>query len=337
MQMAASLYNDRRMPTNSSAPLPPHDTSLVRVEIYRGLERLEAPLTRFVLLCIESLLSSRAFLTLLAETTDVLPSDASPAQIDKLTTEIQNVIQKKNPLALESRSFPKPSTWARTSRTSSGASMYISVALVSALEDTSTAAPNAPLLATLALTAISHQLAHWIRCLLKLPLTPPMRHVSRFCSYGKNGTDDQIYGESGYALEAALWGGVVTALLPSKNDTQDGGHISAVELLCLEAGPLWSADEFRKGNGPPTKEYELATLHLSQRLHMIEDRKPLKFPLFDLASLALVGHEYDTYHRMRGECEGEASAAQRLLYGMRRPSACNSDVDPGSFVAFVNV
>ncbi|KAJ7272686.1 hypothetical protein B0H12DRAFT_1091539 [Mycena haematopus] len=322
--------------SSSCAPPSPHDTSAVRVEIYRGVDRLKAPLTQFAIECTQSLLAYRPFLALLAENTDIIPKNASPAQVDGYISKVQKLLQKNNPVAFQSCAFPKASTWARTSRTSSGTFMYLSSALVSALEDTSAAALNAPLLVTLAVTTIAHEVTHWVRFLLNIPITPPTRHVSRFCSRGSNDADDDIHGESGYALEAALWGGVVTALFKYKHDI-DGGHISAVQALCLEARPLWSVDQFKNNNGPPTKEYLPPTLHLLRRLHRIKDGEFLSFPLFDISTLTVIGHghEYNGYYRTRGECEEKDDVSMERLYGQRRPSACGKDDDPDSFPAFV--
>ncbi|KAJ6485857.1 hypothetical protein C8R45DRAFT_284665 [Mycena sanguinolenta] len=247
--MDATDFHNLGAPTLTAAP-PPGSASPLEIVIFRGAESLNAPLTRFVKECVVNLLSTRAFLALLAKCMDFLPDNASP-DIEALTMRIEAVVEDNSPIMLECQAFDKSSTLGRTVRSASSGliSVYISEALATAVEVTPLDAPKSPLLATLAVTKIVHQLCHWIRFLLSDSLPPLTQHVSH-----------SAYRESGYALETAMWGGVVTAMFQSEEDTLRGGQVSRMNALCLEASPPWSAEGIRDNGGPPPTEYCLGEL-----------------------------------------------------------------------------
>ncbi|KAF7370882.1 hypothetical protein MSAN_00722100 [Mycena sanguinolenta] len=295
------------------------------MRIFRGVESLNAPLTQFVRQCVVNLLSNRAFLALLANCMGFLPDSASPADIDALTMKIKALIEEHNPILLECQVFDEPSTWGRTVRTASGMiSVYISKALTTALEVTPLDAPNSPLLATLAVTKIVHQLCHWMRFLLSGPMATPTPHVSH-----------SAYEESGYALEIATSQLLSINYFRNEEHTLTGGQVSRVKALCLEAGPLWTAEQIKCNDGPPPTEYCLVDIELGKRLFRMKDGEELSFPMFNIANLDVVGKhwEYDMCYRVRDQCKGEEQAPPRVLYGLRRPSSCRDDRDEGVSVS----
>jgi hypothetical protein len=191
--------------TTSPAPMS--------IRFYRGMDRLEAPLTQVVREAIAGLLNSLPFMILLARAIDIIAIGASPSDVAAAASKLSTLFQKHSPLFLSPRPFGKASKYSKTEFSASGISLQISDSLIMAVESTPISADNAPFLATLAVATITHQLAHWARGHLKLPITPPTSHVSRFCSTVTEDTGARtIHGESGYILETAVWGGVITAL-----------------------------------------------------------------------------------------------------------------------------
>ncbi|KAJ7356716.1 hypothetical protein DFH08DRAFT_849842 [Mycena albidolilacea] len=306
---------------------------LMTICIYRGMDRLEAPLTQVVREAIAGLLNSPPFMILLARAIDASPSDIAAAA-SKLST----LFQKHSPLFLSPRPFGKASKYGKTKFSASGISIQISDSLIMAVESTPTSADNAPFLATLAVATITHQLAHWARGHLKLPITPPTLHVSRFCSTVTEDTGARtIHGESGYILETAVWGGVITALFQQKEGTEDPGNFSAMSALCVEAGPVWTVEQYVDDSGPPPTEYLLESHRLAEVLRQLGEGEGFSFPLFCVADLSVVGEEHSGYHRLRAHCDGEERTKPKMLFGVRRPSSCwdGKERDPDTFSVLV--
>ncbi|KAJ6502141.1 hypothetical protein C8R45DRAFT_610247 [Mycena sanguinolenta] len=297
-----SLYDQPRI-----APAPSTVTSTVtspirsspRIELFTEELDVSGPLSVLVVQCVNGLLSTNSFMELLAKT--ILAPDASPGRVQSFKGQIEEKLRQHSPIPIGSKQFAKISIWGTTCHTRYKARMYISSSLTKALESTNLAAPNSMFLAILGVAIIAHELCHWVRAELHFPITPPTRHASRFYSYSKI-HEDLVHGESGYLLETRMWGGVAFALFQNERDK---GDISRLDALCLETGPLWTVDQFRNNNGPPTSEYILERLDLQQHLIHMRNGQEMRFPLFNVSRLEMTGRRYQYHLRLRGDCDGE--------------------------------
>lgn len=167
----------------------------------------------FVLETVRAVLDTDSMISLLA--TFVIPDDKYQSILSSLEwgqckSQVVQVLKGSHPLYCERFSADH---FGKTTRYGIPR-IEINARLVRSLCQATFSDTNVWFLVGLAITTILHELAHYVRIRCHMSITPPMRHFSKYYSKDINRLTGAItiHGESGFALEALVWGGVFTGL-----------------------------------------------------------------------------------------------------------------------------